>query len=391
MEGNVNADPSGNPQQLVQLIGQLAAQLQEMRATQAAERETRAAEREAQAAEREAQAAEREAQREQIRLLQQALAPSNNAERIADAVNDPDPPDQTRPPLKIWKTRLPDPPKFDGTRRRFIPWFLEMQGKLQVDREAFGGDEELFAYIYARLDSTAQTMASAYYSHGGTDGKRSPDQFMTYLQRTYGDPNAEARALDRLRSLRQKDTESFASFFPKFEKELADSGGGTWEDKVRVNYLEGALNRTLRNLLICVPVIPKDYNEFVELLLTIGSRLDSQTYQDRYERRRRRPSTPDQAKPKTATSGNVDKVDWEPTKVNRSTVPNKAREKKRENFQKGDRRCYKCEEIGHLIRNCPRWEKAKIKKAAPKPAVNDSPTGSSEPESDQTSEDSGKE
>ncbi|XP_044724102.1 reverse transcriptase (RNA-dependent DNA polymerase) domain-containing protein [Hirsutella rhossiliensis] len=51
-----------------------------------------------------------------------------------------------------------------------------------------------------------------------------PDLFLDYLNRRYGDPNAKARALDRLRSLKQKPDESFASFFPKFEKELADSG-----------------------------------------------------------------------------------------------------------------------------------------------------------------------
>ncbi|KAF6809230.1 pol-like protein [Colletotrichum plurivorum] len=128
-----------------------------------------------------------------------------------------------------------------------------MRAKLQVDQEAFGGDAERFAYIYARLEGTAQMMSSAFYAEGSKLGF-SPDQFMDYMERRYGDPNAKVRALDRLRSLRQKDNESFASFFPKFENELANSGGGSWADIVRINYLEGTLNDTLRGYLIGIPI-----------------------------------------------------------------------------------------------------------------------------------------
>ncbi|KAH9226692.1 hypothetical protein K456DRAFT_58651 [Colletotrichum gloeosporioides 23] len=47
-----------------------------------------------------------------------------------------------------------------------------------------------------------------------------------------------------------KENESFAIFLPKFEKELAEGGGGHWADAVRINYLKGALNSTLWDRLI---------------------------------------------------------------------------------------------------------------------------------------------
>ncbi|KAM4065357.1 reverse transcriptase (RNA-dependent DNA polymerase) [Hirsutella rhossiliensis] len=90
--------------------------------------------------------------------------------------------------------------------------------------------------------------------------------FLDYLNRRYGDPNAKARALDRLRSLKQKPDESFASFFPKFEKELADSGGGEWADVVQINYLEGAINNRLKSSLVSAVSLPKDFNSYAELL-----------------------------------------------------------------------------------------------------------------------------
>ncbi|GJC90449.1 hypothetical protein ColLi_13287 [Colletotrichum liriopes] len=142
-------------------------------------------------------------------------------------------------------------------------------------------------------------MASAYYAQGGIDGAESPDQFMRYLETCYGDPNAEARALDRLRTIRQKENESFAVFLPKFEKELAEGGGGHWVDVVKINYLKGALNSTLRDRLINIVHIPKDYLEYTQILMRIGSELDSRAHQERYERRRRRLSSPDQSKTKS--------------------------------------------------------------------------------------------
>ncbi|KAM4067998.1 integrase core domain-containing protein [Hirsutella rhossiliensis] len=131
-------------------------------------------------------------------------------------------------------------------------------------------------------------MAAAYYEQGGIDGARSPDLFLDYLNRRYGDPNAKARALDRLRSLKQKPDESFASFFPKFEKELADSGGGEWADVVQINYLEGAINNRLKSSLVSAVSLPKDFNSYAELLLTIGSRLDSLNFHQRQQGREQR-------------------------------------------------------------------------------------------------------
>ncbi|KAH9234154.1 hypothetical protein K456DRAFT_52493, partial [Colletotrichum gloeosporioides 23] len=60
----------------------------------------------------------------------------------------------------------------------------------------------------------------------GADRIESSDQFMQYLKTRYGDPNAEARALDRLHTIQQKENKSFTIFLPKFEKELAEGGGG---------------------------------------------------------------------------------------------------------------------------------------------------------------------
>lgn len=316
---------------------------------------------------------DREETRTQIRTLQSAIATPNytSSEEIVDRtplrtgppppilnVAAPPPPTEQAEGTQIRrinrkKPTLPNPPKFDGTRRNFRPWYLEMRAKLSLDRDAFSNEQELFAYVYARLEGTAQNMAAAYFEQGGSDGSQSADHFLDYLNRRYGDPNAKRRALDRLRTLRQRPDESFATFFPKFEKELADSGGGSWEDVVQINYLEGALNYELRDRLIAVPSIPTTFNEYAELLLTIGSRLDSRNYQNRSRSGNKNAEKNHRAKesnpqpPTTQKEEAVDKMDWEPTKAGKASGGRKSSGKP---IDKTGPQCYSCGGYGHIAR-----------------------------------------
>lgn len=73
-------------------------------------------------------------------------------------------------------------------------------------------------------------MAAAFFTRGGPDGNFDRDQFLAYMMACYVDPNIEQRALSKPKSMTQGERESFASFLPKFEKELADSGGADWSD-----------------------------------------------------------------------------------------------------------------------------------------------------------------
>ncbi|KJZ68786.1 hypothetical protein HIM_11830 [Hirsutella minnesotensis 3608] len=321
------------------------------------------------------QEAEREEMRSQIRILQTAVSrtptPANEPVAPIEPMSDNTPQSietSERIPSKRVKPTLPDPPKFDGTRKNFRPWFLEMKAKLAVDRQAFDNKEALFAYVYSRLAGTAQNMAAAYYEQGGIDGARSPELFLDYLNRRYGDPNAKARALDRLRSLKQKPDESFASFFPKFEKELADSGGGEWADVVQINYLEGAINNRLKSSLVSAVSLPKDFNSYAELLLTIGSRLDSLNFHERQQSREQRPKKeygrsceplesrqkpPSPGSPTMSPDPSDDQMDWEPVKANRLINGRRAPEGK-QFVPLEERRCYECGKLGHIAVNCSR-------------------------------------
>ena len=50
------------------------------------------------------------------------------------------------------KPTLLDPPRFNGDRRKFRTWLLEIKGKLYTDGAAIGSSTDQFTYIYSCLD-----------------------------------------------------------------------------------------------------------------------------------------------------------------------------------------------------------------------------------------------
>ena len=67
----------------------------------------------------------------------------------------------------------------------------------------------------------------------------------------------------------------FAAFYPRFEKQLADVGGATWHDVVQINYLQKALNDEMKDLLVPMVHLPKDYPGFVRELHSLGANVDA--------------------------------------------------------------------------------------------------------------------
>ncbi|KJZ69190.1 hypothetical protein HIM_11423 [Hirsutella minnesotensis 3608] len=222
--------------------------------------------------------ADRDATRDQIRSLQESLTSSRPTPPDTESECRPEPLNELDrlldAPTRKTRPTLPDPTKFEGIRSKFRAWLSEMRNKLRVDGRVIGSKADQFAYIYARLGGAPQQMTIAYVEAGGRGGDSDPDQYLQYLEECYGDPNARTRALENLRSLRQGDKESFAALLPRFEKELADSGGATWPEEVKISYLEGALRQDLRLATVYAAPTRTTYAEWVQALQSLSSGLE---------------------------------------------------------------------------------------------------------------------
>ncbi|KAK4220780.1 hypothetical protein QBC38DRAFT_524797 [Podospora fimiseda] len=309
---------------------------------------------------------EREATRAQIRVLQETVTslqkaltpvtlPNTNPTEVVSTYK-PEEPSSAQITTNTLRKKpiLPDPAKFNGSRLKFRAWYLDMKNKLSVDSPALGSPSDQFAYNrYSRLESTPQNMTIAFVERGGTDGSHDPQQYLRYLNECYGDPNAQSRAIDRLRNL--------------FEKELADADGGTWSDAVRINYLEGALNTKIRERLVGCLDTPKNYGEFVQVLQFLSSKIDSFEFSKKRNHTRTQLSSYDsrphrEQNRQTVESVTAEEMDWEPTRINQAVhKANKELKGKRAkwveqaeiNRRRSEGRCLRCGRTGCKIDRCP--------------------------------------
>ena len=172
------------------------------------------------------------------------------------------------------RKRLSDISKFDGSRKGYPMWKVEADNKLRIDGAVIGTPHDQAAYLFSRMEAKVQLMVVSFYQN-------QPDcdaaTFVQQLDSVYIDLNAAARALNRLQALKQG-RESFATFLPKFEKELGKSQLTMVPDMVKIGYLRDALNTKMQCAMIG-PVTYTDYDGFVQALLVVGSQLGCLQYQ----------------------------------------------------------------------------------------------------------------
>ena len=178
-------------------------------------------------------------------------------------------------------------------------------------------------------------VVSFYQNQPGCDATT----FVRHLDSVYIDPNAAARALNRLQAMKQ-DRESFATFLPKFEKELGESQLTMVPDMVKIRYFRSALNTEMQRAMIGL-VTYTDYGRFVQALLVVGSQLDCLQYQ----KGRTAPiTTPNRMWP------DGDEMVWTPTVQKVKLRKRLTVDEQQKCRQEG--RCFNCWKRGHRANDC---------------------------------------
>ncbi|KAK2729435.1 pol-like protein [Colletotrichum kahawae] len=135
-----------------------------------------------------------------------------------------------------------------------------MRDKIELDVRYISSNTDIWYFINSCLNSGLQQVVATFYTAGGPGGQKDSMEFLKYLDRTYKDLNTDLRAVTTLRTLRQRDDQSLSSFFPRFERTLAEASGANWADKAKIAFLEGALSTRLKRGLIYVELLKDDYH-----------------------------------------------------------------------------------------------------------------------------------
>lgn len=278
---------------------------------------------------------------------------------------------------------MPNPKPYKGDRREYAAWAQTMRDKIDLDADKLGGNRHVWYLINSCLDKAPQRVVATFYASGGPGSNYDPEDFMAYLDRTYKERDSAARGAAALQTLRQKDTQSFASFFPEFEKKLAEAGGIEWHSSAKLAFLTNAISPRLKDGLAAVK-LPSDFTQCVDEIHEIAWKFEAQS-RAQGKLRARMPYTQARGAPASASrpsrdhDGDVAMVDVRKVETSREKDESNPDPKRgRANVE-----CWNCGKKGHRQANCKKAQKKEAKaRRVPAPA----PT-SSDSEQDSTSSD----
>ena len=101
-----------------------------------------------------------------------------------------------------------------------------------------------------RLDGAAKTSVTTFYEMQLRQESPDPYSLLERLDILYGERNRKQKAIQNLHAIRQREDETFISFYPRFKKEIANAEAEGWDDNAKISYLRNALSSKIRENLI---------------------------------------------------------------------------------------------------------------------------------------------
>jgi hypothetical protein len=168
------------------------------------------------------------------------------------------------------KPTMPDPDKFNGDPKDLNRWVGEISDKLAVDAACFGQDNKIMV-IYAknRLTGTAYDTITPLF-HNGKRPFKTPEEFLDYVKRLFGDPDREANARDELEALQMR-SRSFQEYYADFRRIVADIPD--LADKEQIYRLEKGLSKDMKVALVHGEREDTDINDYAERCRRVYRRL----------------------------------------------------------------------------------------------------------------------
>ena len=260
--------------------------------------------------------------------------------------------------------KVPDPPLYcemDGDIA-IEDWIQRIRDKLTVNKDHFDGNTAQTIYVISRTGGTAAKHIQAYRTND-PDYFTNPEEVISALSDIMGNPNKKDDMRRGFKTLRQKATDTFATFFSQFRMytnylkldeetvidELKDKVNLRLQDAIAATPYDFRTLKELSDLCQRVDNQQRHISEKRERMASASTR--SATRTPPAAARRASPAYVPPAKRQSADPAVV--IAPRPTSPRKDGPPAKALDSKR---------CYNCDKEGHFATDCPERRREAVRR-----------------------------
>lgn len=241
--------------------------------------------------------------------------------------------------------KLPDPPLLsDGKNPKFDDWLVLMQQKLSANADHYDTPELRRAYVASRCEGDAAKHITKRLKNDAVNAYKDSTDLLEHLEQIYHDPNRLASAKLKFRGLFMKNKDKFHDFLSEFiywadEAEIDEKD---WREE-----LYQKITTDLQKLTMSEAIRTNGtFQEFVNYCSQTANRLEVINNRSRHNRVFRNWTSSNQNQNSPAPANTVKR---ESKEADRLGVDPEIRQRL---MQEG--KCFKCQQFGHLARECPK-------------------------------------
>ncbi|KKA22077.1 Gag/polymerase/env polyprotein [Rasamsonia emersonii CBS 393.64] len=241
--------------------------------------------------------------------------------------------------------KLPDPPLLsDGKNPKFDDWLVLMQQKLSANADHYDTPELRRAYVASRCEGDAAKHITKRLKNGAINAYKDSTDLLEHLEQIYHDPNRLASAKLKFRGLFMKNKDKFHDFLSEFiywadEAEIDEKD---WREE-----LYQKITTDLQKLTMSEAIRTNGtFQEFINYCSQTANRLEVINNRSQHNRVFRNWASSNQNQNSPVPTNTVKR---ESKEADRLGVDSETRQRL---MQEG--KCFKCQQFGHLARECPK-------------------------------------